>query len=148
MRWAIDGQSVPATTLVMRDPVLPGVVEDRGIAELVDVPVGGAAHGWDQRRVGAFPRMLGPQHFRLGCTPIVNLFAQTSEPIVIDRRHYEYRLVADQKREAMVAHASQIPADSFFLAMPIEAFRQAFGQEWFIRRDAPDIREKWLFDDL
>jgi LmbE family N-acetylglucosaminyl deacetylase len=54
----------------------------------------------------------------------------------------------DQKRDAMVAHASQIPADSFFLAMPIEAFRQAFGQEWFIRRDAPDIREKWLFDDL
>ena len=45
--------------------------------------------------------MLGPQHFRLGCTPIVNLFAQTSEPIVIDRRHYEYRLVADQKREAI-----------------------------------------------
>ncbi len=54
----------------------------------------------------------------------------------------------DRKRDAMVAHASQIPADSFFLAMPIEAFRQAFGQEWFIRRDAPDIREKWLFDDL
>jgi LmbE family N-acetylglucosaminyl deacetylase len=54
----------------------------------------------------------------------------------------------DQKRNAMVAHASQIPADSFFLAMPLEAFRQAFGQEWFIRRDAPDIREKWLFDDL
>jgi type VI secretion system protein ImpG len=45
--------------------------------------------------------MLGPQHFRLGCTPIVNLFSQTSEPIVIDRRHYEYRLVADQKREAI-----------------------------------------------
>ncbi|MFM0008434.1 type VI secretion system baseplate subunit TssF [Paraburkholderia dipogonis] len=45
--------------------------------------------------------MLGAQHFRLGCTPIVNLFSQTSEPIVIDRRHYEYRLVADQKREAI-----------------------------------------------
>jgi type VI secretion system protein ImpG len=43
--------------------------------------------------------MLGAQHFRLGCTPIVNLFSQTSEPVVIDQRTYEYRLVADQKRE-------------------------------------------------
>ncbi|HEY2024217.1 type VI secretion system baseplate subunit TssF [Paraburkholderia sp.] len=45
--------------------------------------------------------MLGAQHFKLGCTPIVNLFSQTSEPIAIDHRHYEYRLVADQRRDAM-----------------------------------------------
>lgn len=44
---------------------------------------------------------LGAQHFRLGCTPIVNLFAQTTEPLVVDGRRYEYRLVADQKREAI-----------------------------------------------
>jgi len=43
----------------------------------------------------------------------------------------------DSKRAAMVAHASQIPADSFFLQLPPEAFRAAFGQEWFIRR-GPD----------
>jgi len=39
-----------------------------------------------------------------------------------------------QKRSAMVAHASQIPADSFFLQLPLDAFSAAFGQEWFIRR--------------
>ena len=39
-----------------------------------------------------------------------------------------------QKRAAMVAHASQIPADSFFLQLPPDAFTAAFGQEWFIRR--------------
>lgn len=39
-----------------------------------------------------------------------------------------------QKRAAMVAHASQIPADSFFLQLPPDAFAAAFGQEWFIRR--------------
>ncbi|CAG9252798.1 Protein ImpG/VasA [Paraburkholderia unamae] len=44
---------------------------------------------------------IGAQHFRLGCTPVVNLFAQTSEPIAIDHRHYEYRLVADRQREAV-----------------------------------------------
>ena len=33
-------------------------------------------------------------------------------------------------------------------ALPPDAFREAFGHEWFIRRDRPDIRENWLFDDL
>jgi LmbE family N-acetylglucosaminyl deacetylase len=60
----------------------------------------------------------------------------------------DVRDFVDRKREAMAAHASQIPAESFFLAMPPDAFRQAFGAEWFIRRDAPHIREKWIFDDL
>ncbi|HWS48327.1 MAG TPA: PIG-L family deacetylase, partial [Acidimicrobiia bacterium] len=53
-----------------------------------------------------------------------------------------------QKREAMAAHASQIPPDSFFLSMPPDAFREAFGYEWFIRRDRPDASETWLFDGL
>jgi LmbE family N-acetylglucosaminyl deacetylase len=59
----------------------------------------------------------------------------------VDVRDY-----VDQKRAAMAAHASQIPSDSFFMAMPLEAFREAFGYEWFIRRDAPQARETWLFD--
>lgn len=37
------------------------------------------------------------------------------------------------KRKAMRAHASQISEQSFFLAMPDEAFQRAFGTEWFIR---------------
>jgi LmbE family N-acetylglucosaminyl deacetylase len=41
--------------------------------------------------------------------------------------------VLDRKRAAMVAHASQIGADSFFLSMPPEAFAAAFGTEWYIR---------------
>ena len=38
----------------------------------------------------------------------------------------------DRKRSAMQAHASQIAPDSFFLAMPEEAFVSAFGTEWYI----------------
>lgn len=41
------------------------------------------------------------------------------------------------KRDAMRAHASQIGPDSFFLAMPDEAFAAAFGTEWFRRVGAP-----------
>jgi LmbE family N-acetylglucosaminyl deacetylase len=48
----------------------------------------------------------------------------------------------DHKRRAMRAHASQISEQSFFLAMPDEAFRFAFGTEWFIRDgQGPGITE-------
>ena len=61
----------------------------------------------------------------------------------------DVRAFARAKRAAMAAHASQIPADSFFLSLPPEAFREAFGWEWFIRRDGPrGRRETSLFDDL
>jgi LmbE family N-acetylglucosaminyl deacetylase len=52
----------------------------------------------------------------------------------------------DQKRAALAAHASQVDESHFFLAMPIEIFREAFGTEWFIRRGAPPgIAEASLF---
>jgi type VI secretion system protein ImpG len=35
---------------------------------------------------------------RLGCTPIVNLFPQTSEPVLLDQHRHEYKLVADARR--------------------------------------------------
>ncbi len=37
--------------------------------------------------------------FVLGCTPIINLFQRTSEPIRLDHTQSEYRLVADLRRE-------------------------------------------------
>jgi LmbE family N-acetylglucosaminyl deacetylase len=53
--------------------------------------------------------------------------------------------VLDRKRAAMAAHPSQIPGDSFFLAIDDDAFRRAFGLEWFIRLDdTPDEPEDGL----
>lgn len=49
--------------------------------------------------------------------------------------HIDVRSTLEAKRGAIRAHASQIPADSFFVALPDEAFELAFGTEWFIRRD-------------
>ena len=61
----------------------------------------------------------------------------------------DVREFVDRKRAAMVAHASQIPEDSFFLQMPLDAFREAFGWEWFIRRDGPRTqRESTIFENL
>ncbi len=42
--------------------------------------------------------------FRLGCTPIINLFPQTAEPILLDEQKYEYRVVPDVRRP----HATEI----------------------------------------
>jgi type VI secretion system protein ImpG len=40
--------------------------------------------------------------FRLGCAPIVNLFPQTAEPILLDHARYEYQVVPDvSRRQAM-----------------------------------------------
>ena len=36
--------------------------------------------------------------FRLGCAPIINLFRQTAEPILLDHAHYEYQVVPDVSR--------------------------------------------------
>ncbi|HET7321983.1 MAG TPA: type VI secretion system baseplate subunit TssF, partial [Longimicrobiaceae bacterium] len=43
--------------------------------------------------------MIGRDTFALGCTPIINLFPKTTEPIRLDHRAPEYRLVGDMRRE-------------------------------------------------
>jgi LmbE family N-acetylglucosaminyl deacetylase len=56
----------------------------------------------------------------------------------------------DQKRASMAAHASQIAEESFFLAMPVEAFAGAFGSEWYIRTVGAPVTEAddWVLPDL
>ena len=45
-------------------------------------------------------RLVVDRHtFSLGCTPIINLFHKTSEPLRLDHRKPEYRLIADIRRE-------------------------------------------------
>jgi LmbE family N-acetylglucosaminyl deacetylase len=54
----------------------------------------------------------------------------------------------DRKRAAMAAHPSQIGEESFFLALPPEAFAMVFGTEWFIRLDqTPTEPESWILDE-
>jgi type VI secretion system protein ImpG len=37
--------------------------------------------------------------FRLGCAPVVNLFEQVAEPILMEHKRFEYRIVPDARRE-------------------------------------------------
>ena len=64
--------------------------------------------------------------------------------------HIDVRTALDRKRAALRAHASQIPADSFLVSLPDEAFDLAMGTEWFIRRGraAGDPPATDLFESL
>ena len=44
--------------------------------------------------------LVSAENFVLGCVPAVNLFALTSEPLVIDHRRHEYLLMPDRQRDA------------------------------------------------
>ena len=50
-------------------------------------------------RVPRTKLLLMPETFSLGCTPVVNLFRKSSEPIRVDHRQTEYRLVGDMRKE-------------------------------------------------
>ena len=41
---------------------------------------------------------ISPKTFRLGCTPTINLYPQTAEPILLDQRKYEYPVIPDIRR--------------------------------------------------
>lgn len=43
---------------------------------------------------------LSANNFSLGCTPIINIFPKSSEPILLDHKQFEYLLVADRQRES------------------------------------------------
>ncbi|MEO3389448.1 type VI secretion system baseplate subunit TssF [Mesorhizobium sp. CAU 1741] len=51
-----------------------------------------------RRAAPSLERSVTASAFALGCTPIVNLFPQTAEPISIDHTTSEYRIVADSRR--------------------------------------------------
>lgn len=43
---------------------------------------------------------------RLGCSPVINLFAQTAEPILVDQTRYQYPIVPDaRRRQTMEIHS-------------------------------------------
>jgi LmbE family N-acetylglucosaminyl deacetylase len=81
--------------------------------------------------------------------PDPEFIATLGSPEALITTTVDVREYAERKREALAMHESQVGPESFFLAMPLDAFRVAFGYEWFIRRGAPEgYRSTSLFDDL
>ena len=67
-------------------------------------------------RVQRLELELSKKTFRLGCTPIVNLFEQVAEPIQLNQRRVEYHVVPDVRRPYAVEIFSvdEVSANRFF----------------------------------
>ena len=97
--------------------------------------------------------------FSLGCTPIINLFPKTTEPIRLDHYHLEYRLIPDIRRERTTeihsinkVSASSNPQEASREYVPFYSFRhteQSPGPSAFwIARRSPTGREDLPGTDL
>jgi type VI secretion system protein ImpG len=72
----------------------------------VDVPPAALARCGNQMELYVYLNRQAPElepnvtaeMFRLGCTPMVNLYAQPAEPIRLTQQEFEYRVVPDQRR--------------------------------------------------
>jgi len=97
--------------------------------------------------------VIGPDNFRLGCTPIVNLFQKTSEPIRLDHYQLEYRMVADVRRETtteihsiLSVTGSSNPNETSQVYEPFYSFRHSWSGRspqafWLARRVMADRQD-------
>jgi type VI secretion system protein ImpG len=109
---------------------------------------------FDQPIVGGLQQAVDAQTFRLGCTPAINLFEQTAEPINVTQQRYEYRIVPDVARPlstevySVNAVTSVDPMTSSVTEyQPFYSFRHGMSVEgqrtfWYAaRRPAPDEKD-------
>ncbi len=77
-----------------------------------------------------------------------DLEADFGEPEANITHAIDVRAHLGQKRQSMVAHASQISDESFFMKMPPDVFAAAFGTEWFIEHGQRRPEGAPFADDL
>jgi LmbE family N-acetylglucosaminyl deacetylase len=109
----IAGTPVVLQATMNRDHILEGIAEARAAAEA--------------------ERELGEEADTPAEDPGFDVPDDFGEPAANITHAIDVRSAIAAKRAAMVAHASQIAADSWFLTMDPERFEVAFGTEWFIR---------------
>jgi LmbE family N-acetylglucosaminyl deacetylase len=113
----IAGTPVVLQATMNRDHILSGIAEARAAAEAA--------------------RELADEEEPPTEAPDFDIPDDFGEPEAHITHAIDVRDLVGQKRAAMVAHASQIAADSWFLTMEAEQFERAFGTEWFIRVGRP-----------
>src|SRR5262249_9125453 len=105
--------------------------------------------------VGTLQQAVDTNTFRLGCTPVINLFEQTAEPIDVSHRRSEYRIVPDVSRPMsteVYSVDSVISIDPVTSTVteyqPFYSFRHALARDnqhafWYAaRRPAPDDNDR------
>ncbi len=99
-----------------------------------------------RERAEVLEKGVASSTMRLGCTPVINLFPQTSEPVLLTQRTHEYPVVADARRrdsvlvfsvDEVVAVTSESPEPIRF--EPMYAYRHSSNgvkpqHFWYARR--------------
>jgi type VI secretion system protein ImpG len=105
------------------------------------------------RTVPSEHRLITSDSFALNCTPVVNLFPKISEPISVDHRHVQYRLLPDARRDLLTeVHSIQMVSGSMEPENELEVLRPYFSLQhgtfvhssdrvyWYARR-IPTLRK-------
>jgi type VI secretion system protein ImpG len=91
--------------------------------------------------------------FRLGCTPIVNLFNQTADPIYLSQRKYEYHVIPDVHRQTTTeiysideVTTTDPRTSTTHTYSPFYSLRHAYGEQmeksfWYASRRASQRAE-------
>ncbi len=74
--------------------------------------------------------------FRLGCTPIINLFSRLTDPIYLSQQKYEYQIIPDVHRQAATeifsideVYASDPRSNTNRQFSPFYSLRHAYGEQ-------------------
>jgi type VI secretion system protein ImpG len=80
-----------------------------------------------------------PDNFLLACTPIINLFSKVAEPLRLDHRRSEYRILADARldRVTEVHSVTQVVGNTLTGDKRSE-YRPYFSTDHFWDREAPE----------
>lgn len=89
---------------------------------------------------GELQRALRPEAFALGCVPIVNLFEQTAEPVVVSQTAHEYRVIPDARR----AHAMEVYAIQDVHAIDRHGARRRFMPFYSVNHTDPQTHGYWV----
>jgi type VI secretion system protein ImpG len=74
--------------------------------------------------------------FRMGCTPIINLFSRLSDPIYLSQQKYEYQIIPDVHRQSsteiysideVIANDPRTNTSRYF--SPFYSLRHAYGEQ-------------------
>ena len=92
------------------------------------------------RADGELQRALRPEALALGCVPIINLFEQTAEPIVVSQNTHDYRVIPDARRAA----AMEVYAIRDVHAIDRDGARRPFKPFYSTAHTDPDAHGFWV----
>ncbi|MDP3371787.1 MAG: type VI secretion system baseplate subunit TssF [Candidatus Paracaedibacteraceae bacterium] len=93
---------------------------------------------------------INKDNFLLGCSPIINLFKKTTDPLRLDRRKIRYRLIPDQRRDnTLEFYSIESVMSSVESSDQVQTFAPYFSLQhhndenqifWHTKRIASEIR--------